>query len=117
MFPLLDLGFLLIKLNISGGVVGGVMLMVFVLILTKCAVEVFVRFLGHFNLFRGLRCGVLFWPCRTSRAVHLGVDNLGVVRHVGRLLGGCHGPKPFLSWLTMAIFSLLLEHMLQSSWP
>ena len=30
----------------------------------------------------------------TSRAVHLGVDNLGVVRHVGRLLGGCRGPKP-----------------------
>ena len=33
-----------------------VMLMVFVLILTKRAVEVFVRFLGHFNLFRGLKC-------------------------------------------------------------
>ena len=32
---------------------------------------------------------------QTSRAVHLGVDNLGVVRHVGRLLSGCHGPKPF----------------------
>ena len=31
---------------------------------------------------------------QTSRAVHLGVDNLGVVRHVGRLLGGCRGPKP-----------------------
>ena len=26
---------------------------------------------------------------QTSRAVHLGVDNLGVVRHVGRLLDGC----------------------------
>ena len=24
-----------------------------------------------------------------SRAVHLGVDNLGVVRHVGGLLSGC----------------------------
>ena len=32
---------------------------------------------------------------QTSRAVHLGVDNLGVVRHVGRLLDGCRGPKPF----------------------
>ena len=30
-----------------------------------------------------------------SRAVHLGVDNLGVVRHVGRLLDGCRGRKPF----------------------
>ena len=27
---------------------------------------------------------------QTSRAVHLGVDNLGVVRHVGRLLDGCY---------------------------
>ena len=32
---------------------------------------------------------------QTSRAVHLGVDNLGVVRHVDRLLRGCCGPKPF----------------------
>ena len=32
---------------------------------------------------------------QTSRAVHLGVDNLGVVRHVGRLPDGCRGPVPF----------------------
>ena len=32
---------------------------------------------------------------QSSCAVHLGVDNLGVVRHVGRLLDGCHGPVPF----------------------
>ena len=32
---------------------------------------------------------------QTSRAVHLGVDNLGVVRHVGRLLDGCRRPVPF----------------------
>ena len=32
---------------------------------------------------------------QTSRAVHLGVDNLGVVRHVGRLLSGCRDSKPF----------------------
>ena len=29
-------------------------------ILTRCIVEVFVQSQGHFNLFRGLRCGVLF---------------------------------------------------------
>ena len=51
-------------LLISGGVVGGVILMVFVLILVERAVEVFVLFPGHFNLFRELKCGVLFWPCR-----------------------------------------------------
>ena len=32
---------------------------------------------------------------QSSGAVHLGVDNLGVVRHVGRLLNGHHGPIPF----------------------
>ena len=32
---------------------------------------------------------------QTSRAVHLGVDNLGVVRHFGRLIDGCRGPTPF----------------------
>ena len=30
-----------------------------------------------------------------SRAVHLGIDKLGVVRHVGRLLDGCRGAEPF----------------------
>ena len=32
---------------------------------------------------------------QASRAFHLGVDNLGVVRHVGRLLSGCRRSKPF----------------------
>ena len=32
---------------------------------------------------------------QSSDAVHLGVDNLGVVRHVGRLLDGRHGSIPF----------------------
>ena len=35
----------------------------------------------------------LAWQC--SSAVPLGVDNLGVVRHVGRLLDGHHGSLPF----------------------
>ena len=32
---------------------------------------------------------------QSSGAVHLGVDNLGVVRHVGRLHDGCRGTVPF----------------------
>ena len=32
---------------------------------------------------------------QSSSAVHLGVDNLGVVRHVGRLLDGHNGSTPF----------------------
>ena len=32
---------------------------------------------------------------QSADAVHIGVDNLGVVRHVGRLLDGDHGSPPF----------------------
>ena len=32
---------------------------------------------------------------QSSSAVHLGVDNLGVVRHGGRLVAGCPGSTPF----------------------
>ena len=48
---------------------------------------------------------------QTSRAVHLGVDNLGVVRHVDRLLRGCRGPKPF-ELVNDGDLLLLIEHML-----
>ena len=48
---------------------------------------------------------------QSSRAVHLGVDNLGVVRHVDRLLRGCRGPKPF-ELVNDGDLLLLLEHML-----
>ena len=42
---------------------------------------------------RAEMCGVVL-ALQSSRAVHLGVDNLGVVRHVDRLLRGRRGPKP-----------------------
>ena len=32
---------------------------------------------------------------QSSGAFHLGVDNLSVVRHVGRLFDDRHGPTPF----------------------
>ena len=48
---------------------------------------------------------------QTSRAVHLGVDNLGVVRHVDRLLGGCRGSKP-LELVNDGDLLLLIERML-----
>ena len=47
-------------------------------------------FLGLCSLFKELKCGVSFWLCSLS-AVYSGVDNLGVVRHVGRLRDGHHG--------------------------
>ena len=50
---------------------------------------------------------------QTSRAVHLGVDNLGVVRHVGRLLDGCRGTVPF-ELVTDGDLLLLIDRMLRS---
>ena len=49
---------------------------------------------------------------QSSRAVHLGVDNLGVVRHVGRLLGGCPGTKPF-ELVNDGDLLLLIDRMLR----
>ena len=46
-----------------------------------------------------------------SRAVHIGVDNLGVVQHVGRLLDGCRGPVPF-ELVNDGDLLLLIERML-----
>ena len=45
---------------------------------------------------------------QSSGAVHLGVDNLGVVRHVGRLLDGRHGLVPF-ELVKDGIFSYLFR--------
>ena len=50
---------------------------------------------------------------QTSRAVHLGVDNLGVVRHVGRLLDGCRGTVPF-ELVTDGDLLFLIDRMLRS---
>ena len=55
-FPLQVLVFLLTSLSISGGVVGGVTLRMFVLVLMFRLVGGVVLFLGLFNLFRGLKC-------------------------------------------------------------
>ena len=48
---------------------------------------------------------------QSSGAVHLGVNNLGVVRHVGRLLDGCHGSVPF-ELVKDGDLLLLVERML-----
>ena len=48
---------------------------------------------------------------QSSGAVHLGVVNLGVVRHVGRLLDGCHGTVPF-ELVKDGDLLLLIERML-----
>ena len=46
---------------------------------------------------------------RFSSAVHLGVDNVNVVRHVSRILDDHVGRRPFLSSLLMWICLLSLR--------
>ena len=60
-----------------------------------CLVVVFAPSLGLVSRFRELRCGLSFWLCSHLMLYTWGVDNLGVVRHVGRLLDGHHGSVPF----------------------
>ena len=48
----------------------------------------------------------------SSGAVHFGVDNLGVVRHVGRLLDGCPGSIPF-ELLKDGDLLLLIDRMIR----
>ena len=56
-------GFFAHKLRIAGVIVGGVMLIRFVLRVRFSLAGVSDLFLGLFNLFRELRCGMLFWLC------------------------------------------------------
>ena len=53
---------------------------------------------------------------QSSGAVHLGVDNLGVVRHVGRLLDGRPGSIPF-ELLKDGDLLLLIDRMLRRGRP
>ena len=101
LFGIRSLGYLLLVLvslpisqRIVGVVVGGVMLIVFVLRVMIQSCRGFCSVPGPFqSVQRAEMWGVLL-ALQSSSAVHLGVDNLGVVRHVGRLLDGCHGSVP-----------------------
>ena len=90
--PLL-LGSLLTYLNAVGVLVGGVRLMVFVLMKVFHLVEVSVP--GPLQSAQRAEMWSVILALQSSGAVHLGVDNLGVVRHVGRLPDGRHGSVPF----------------------
>ena len=56
--------------------------------------------------------GVSFRLCSHLMLCTWGVDNLGVVRHVGRLLDGRHGPTPF-ELVKDGDLLFLIERMLQ----
>ena len=110
-FPLLAPVSLLIMLSVFGGVVGGVMLMVFTLVLIGRLVWVSPQFPGPLQTIQRAEMWGVVLALQTSRAVHLGVDNLGVVRHVDRLLRGCRGPVPF-ELVNDGDLLLLIERML-----
>ena len=104
-------GFFAHQAECFGGVVGGAMLMVFTLVLIGRIVEVFASVPGPLQSVQRAEMWGVVLALQSSRAVHLGVDNLGVVRHVDRLLRGCRGPKPF-ELVNDGDLLLLIEHML-----
>ena len=67
-------------------------------------------FPGLCRLFSGMSCGVML-ALQSSDAVQVGVDNLGAVRHVGRLLNGNHGSTP-CELVTDGDLLLLIDRML-----
>ena len=85
--------------------------MVFVLILILRLVGVFSSVPGPLQSVQRAEMWGVILALQTSRAVHLGVDNLGVVRHVGRLLDGRHGSVPF-ELVSDGDLLLLIERML-----
>ena len=74
--------------------------------------RVLCLFLDFCRLYRGLSCGVVILALQSSDAVHVGVDNLGVVRHVGRLLDGKTASRPF-ELIKDGDLILLIERMLR----
>ena len=90
------------------------MLMVSMLIVTLRTVEGFSSVPGPLQTVQRAEMWGVILALQTSRAVHLGVDNLGVVRHVGRLLDGCRGAVPFELVNDGDLLLLLIDHKLRS---
>ena len=90
LFLPLVLGFLLVILVVFGlGVLGGKLIMMIACCRGYCSVPGPLQSVQRAELW-----GVVL-ALQASRGVHLGVDNLNVVRHVGRLLDGNIGALPF----------------------
>ena len=111
-FPLPVLGFLLTNLNIfrrgcRWGHVDGILPD-----LDRASCRGFCSVPGPLQSVQRAEMWGVTLALQTSRAVHLGVDNLGVVRHVGRLLSGCRDSKPF-ELVNDGDLLLLIDRMLQ----
>ena len=63
------------------------------------------------RLFRELSCGGVILALQSADAVHIGFDNLGVVRHVGRLLDDCSFATP-LELVTDGDLLIFLRRMI-----
>ena len=108
---LLVLGSSLISRSIAGVVVGGVMLIMSIMMWWFSQVGVSVLFPGSLQTVQRAEMWGVILALQSSDAVHLGVDNLVVVRHVGRLLDGHHGSVLF-ELVKDGDLLLLIERML-----
>ena len=75
-------------------------------------VVVFVLFLVHCSLFKRAEFWGVILALQANDGVHLGADNLGVVRHVGRLLDGKTASRP-AELVKDGDLILLIERMLR----
>ena len=66
---------------------------------------------GSLQSVQGAEMWRVILALQSSSSIHLGVENLGVVRHVGRLLDCRHGPTPF-ELVNDCDLLLLIERML-----
>ena len=102
----------LIRLRIAGVVVGGVMLIMFVTRGGLPSCGGFCSVPGPLQSVQRAEMWGVILALQSSGAVHLGIDNLGVVRHVGRLLYGHPGSVPF-ELVKEGDLLLLIERMLR----
>ena len=97
-------------LRIVGVIVGEVMLIVFSLLVLIILAGLLSLFLVLCRLFRELSFGKVVLALQSVEAVHVGVDNLGVVRHVGRLLDDLPPSTP-LELVTDGDLLILIRRM------
>ena len=130
-FPLLVQDFLLISLFPAGVLDVGVIMIRFAWLVIFSLVG-FRSILGPLQSVQKAEMWCVILALQSSGAVRVGVDNLNVVRHVGLLLDGRHGPTPFelveegdllfiicrmLHLRVLALFELLrLEGILMTLW-
>ena len=75
----------------------------------------FVSVPGPLQTVQRAELWVVILALQSSDAVHVGVDNLGVFRHAGRLLGGGHCSLPF-ELVTDGDLLLLISWVLDLAW-